>query len=141
MKNLFNNFDEFFNEFENLFNYHPVRITGNVKTENGSDESGDWTKQTFSSKDGSIHIVSLSRSGKSKSSKPKSNQVDLLKSELDKCVEAQEFEKACEIRDQIKKLETNSKKLAELKSQLQKAVSEQNFEKAIELRDEIKSIE
>jgi excinuclease UvrABC helicase subunit UvrB len=138
MKNLFNNFDEFFNEFENLFSYKPVRITGNVKNETGSDEFGDWSKQTYSSKDGSFQVISFSRNGKS--TKTSSNRIDQLKSELEKCVELQEFEKACDLRDQIKKLETNTKRLSELKSELEKAVKDQNFEKAIELRDEINSL-
>lgn len=140
MKNLFNNFDEFFNEFENLFSYKPVRITGDVKTETGSDEFGDWSKQTYSSKDGSFQVISFSRSGKSSKPQKPVSKITQLKSELEKCVDAQEFEKACELRDQIKKLETNTKRLSELKSELEKAIKDQNFEKAIELRDEINSL-
>jgi protein-arginine kinase activator protein McsA len=146
-KNFFNDFDSFFNEFDNFFN-QPFfsksigQINGNVKNEEGEDENGKWSKQTISSKDGSFQMITFSRKYGSNFEKSKKiDNLSVLKKELEKCVENQEFEKACEIRDKIKFIEENKEKISTIKIELDKAIKEQNFEKAIELRDQLKDLE
>ena len=63
-----------------------------------------------------------------------------MKSQLETSIEEQNFEKAAELRDKIKSLETDKEKILELQSELKKAVDHQDFERAIELRDEIKKL-
>lgn len=138
-KNFFSDFESFFGDFDNLFGHSLRPIKVNVKTEHGEDADGKWTKQTYSSPDGSYQMVSMYRTS-SKTPK-KSNELKNLKKELNQCVESQNFEKAAELRDKIKLIEQNKEKIDSLKSELDKAVAEQNFERAIELRDELKKIE
>lgn len=136
MDNLFNDFDSLFND---LFNGQ----FGQNKTERGKDSNGEWTKQTFTSKDGSIRYTTFVRtSGKIPQSKQDhQTKIGDLKLELDRLVEAQEFEKACEVRDLIKSLENNSQLIEKLTKDLDEAVKVQNFEKAIEIRDQLKSLQ
>lgn len=135
LKEMMNELNEMIGDFQ-----EPSFIKGETKTEEGSDENGDWTKQTFTSSDGSYHITSYVKSyGNSK--KPKeSNELTSLRKELEVAIESQEFEKACELRDKIKNIEINKDKIAELQSQLDKSIKEQNFEEAIKLRDKIKKL-
>jgi len=141
-KNFFSDFDSFFDEFDKFFNqpFKPMRIVGDVKNEEGEDENGKWSKQTFSSKDGSVQMVTFSRKfGTDTNTKNKG--IDKLKIELEECVEKQEYERAAELRDQIKLIEQNKEKILSLKKELEQSVKEQNFEKAIELRDQLKGLE
>jgi protein-arginine kinase activator protein McsA len=48
-----------------------------------------------------------------------------------------EFEKAVELRDKIRKFESNQNELLELQGKLDEAISKQDFESAIKLRDKI----
>lgn len=143
MNNFFNDFNSFFNEFENLFNQpsKPIRIVGDIKNEEGIDENGKWHKQTITSKDGTFKIISLSRisDGIQKFSQ-KIDNIQELKYQLEKCVELQEYEKAAELRDQIKLIESNSETLKKLEKELDECVKSQNFERAIEIRDELKKL-
>ena len=112
------------------------------KTEKGASENGEWIKTTYSSPDGMFRYVITTSSHnypKTKTSK-ESNELISLRKELEKAVEAQEFEKACELRDKIKNIEINKDKIAELQSQLDKSIKEQNFEESIKLRDKIKKL-
>lgn len=77
----------------------------------------------------------------SKSNVDESDNLTNLKTELQTAVEAQDFEKAVELRDKIKSLEENSEKIQKLKSKLQESIKKEDFEKAIELRDEIKKLQ
>lgn len=148
-KNFFSDFDSFFNEFDNFFNQPifgkslgPQKFKANIKNEEGEDENGKWSKQTISSKDGSFQMITFSRKyEKDQIQSDKSNKIEILKKELDILVENQEFEKACQVRDKIKLIESNKERLTILKSELDKAIKEQNFEKAIELRDQLKGLE
>lgn len=141
-RKFFKDFDSLFNnDFDGLFN-QTYGIMGQIKTETGKDSSGEFTKQTFTSQDGSIKLVSVVREysdGKPKTSDLQS-KIGELKAELEVLVGKQEFEKACEVRDKIKLLEENSQKKVDLETELEKAVREQNFEKAIEIRDQLKKI-
>jgi excinuclease UvrABC helicase subunit UvrB len=136
MKNFLNEFEQFFNEFDGYFKFKPITILGESKTEKGSDEFGDWVKQTYSSKDGSYQISTFYRTS---SKKTTNNQTKDLQKELDVCVEKQEFEKAAELRDRIKSIKENQKHLESLKKQMEEAVKNQEFEKAAEFRDQIKN--
>ncbi len=142
-KNIFSDFDSFFNEFDNFFNqsFKPMRIVGDIKNENGEDENGKWSKQTFSSKDGSFQIITFSKKYETNSELIKKDSLSSLKKELQLCVENQEFEKACDLRDKIKSIEENKEKISTIKNDLEKAIKEQNFEKAIQLRDQLKELE
>lgn len=140
-RNFFGDFDSFFNEFDSFFN-QPFNIMGETKTEKGQDSKGEWVKQTFTSKDGSIRTTTFVRTvGSNKTKSASSVKIGDLKSELEACVEKQEFEKAAELRDLIKSIENNKQKIDDLNSELEVAVKNQNFEKAIELRDKIKKLQ
>lgn len=137
---LLSQFDSMFENFDSMLNpFNSNLIAGKVKTESGSDENGNWTKQTFNSEDGSVSITNFVRLGDGKIEK--SNKLESLKEKLELSIEKQDFEEAVKLRDEIKKLEKNKDKIESLKSELEKSIKEQNFEKSIELRDKIKSLE
>lgn len=141
-RKLFSDFDSLFSDFEFDFN-QPIKMIGDVKTEKGQDSNGEWIKQTFTSKDGSYKMTTFYRtSGLSKENKTDlSTKIGDLKAELESCIDNQEFEKAAELRDKIKEIESNKEKVDALEKELEIAVKEQNFEKAIELRDKLKDLE
>ena len=135
----FNDFNELFNSFDRLFGMQPM--IGKTKTENGSDDSGDWKKETFTSNDGMFTVTSFTRVyGEDLNSSKQISEIDLLKSNLDLAVKNEEFEKAIELRDKIKNLETNSKNIKELEEKLNLAIKSEDFEQAIKIRDEIKKL-
>lgn len=133
--NLFNDFEKFFNEFNSQF--------GENKTEKGKDSNGEWIKQTYKSKDGSVRYTTFVRTvgGIPQSKQNQQTNIENLKLELDKLVENQEFEKACQVRDLIKSLENNSEEIKKLNIELEFAIREQNFERAIEIRDRLKFLQ
>lgn len=136
-------FKNFFDDFDSLFNDSFFNQFGENKTEKGKDSNGDWVKQTYTSKDGSIRYTTFVRTtGKVPQSKQNlDTKIGDLKAELESLVEKQDFEKACEVRDLIKSLENNSETIKKLNKELDIAVKEQNFEKAIEIRDQLKSLQ
>jgi protein-arginine kinase activator protein McsA len=73
---------------------------------------------------------------------PKSEDDELgnLKEKLNLAIEDQNFEEAVELRDKIKSLEVNKKKISELQAKLDESIKNQDFEKSIEYRDQIKSL-
>lgn len=131
---MLNELESMFNELESLFGKSFIGPTINSKTETGEDENGVWTKQTFSSEDGSYNMSYVYRT----QPKKKVSKIKELKSQLEDCVESQNFEKAVEIRDQIKALEESKEKINLLQKELEKCVKDQNFERAIEIRDQLK---
>lgn len=139
--NLFSNFDSFFNDFESYLNF-PFNSFSENKTETGKDSNGEWSKQTFTSKDGSYKVTTFMRtSGKIPVTKQDlTTKIGDLKSQLEVCVEKQEFEMAAKLRDKIKSLQDVSDKKIALNKELESAVKEQNFERAIEIRDELKKL-
>lgn len=153
MMDLFGNFnfgrnrksmDDLMNELNSMFN-EPMFIKGRTNVEKGSDENGDWSKETFTSSDGSYQITSMVRvmNGDGtpvRNNKRQSGELDILKVRLEKAVEEQDFEKAVELRDRIKSLENNQEKITELESELKELIEKQDFERAIKLRDEIKNL-
>ena len=133
-----------FNDMDSMFN-QPFFVKGKTNSEKGTDENGDWHKESFVSEDGMFSVTSIVRTyggepNFTQKRKSSSNEVDSLKRELDRCVEEQNFERAAELRDQIKKIEENQDKIAELQNKLNSAIEEQNFEEAIKLRDQISKL-
>jgi len=132
----FRNFDRLFREFDELFFEQP-HLKNKEQTETVSDENGDWEKRTYVSDSGLFSYTFLTR--KQNTNKP-TNEIDTLKIELEKCVENQDFEKAVELRDKIKKIESNIEGITKLNKELDECVKKQDFEKAIKLRDKIKNL-
>lgn len=133
---LFTNFNRLFrelNSFDELFNMSP--LDNKEKIESRVDDGGDeWEKRTYVSENGLF-----SYSYFTKKSKPK-DEINVLKQELDSCIENQDFEKAVELRDKIKKLEENKEDLSKLNGELNECIKNQDFERAIVLRDTIKKL-
>ena len=142
MRNFFNNkeMNELINEFLNNPSFYYPSFLGDYKSESGQDENGEWIKQTYSSKDGSVKIVKFYQSSDSSEDNVESNDLNKLKKELEKSIEKQDFENAVVLRDKIKKYEKNNKKITDLEKELKSAIDTQNFEKAIEIRDELNKL-
>jgi len=82
-------------------------------------------------------VITTTHRTHNKKSPKESSELTSLRKELESSIETQEFEKACELRDKIQKIELNMDKITELQSQLDKSIKEQDFESAIKLRDKI----
>jgi len=139
---MFNQIDSMFENFDSLMSpLNPSSlIMGEVKNETGTDENGDYTKQSFVSEDGSLSITTFVRTNFT-SKRKENDKLSSLKNKLESAVENQNFEEAVKLRDEIKKLEKNQGKIDTLKSELEQSIKDQNFEKSIELRDKIKNLE
>jgi len=133
-------FDDFDNLFNSLLNNDPFVMKGKTKKENGKDDMGNWSKETFTSEDGMIQFTTIFRSGKGESVTNETSDISKLKKQLQLTVDQQEFEKAVELRDKIKYMEENQDKISLLESKLKTAIESQNFERAIEIRDELKQL-
>ena len=97
--------------------------------------NGEWKTQTKVSDDGTMKITTYYYDN-AKTNPTSKN----LKQQLEIAIENEDFEKAVELRDQIKKLETNQKVIDKLEEELKKSIEEQNFEKSIEIRDQLKKL-
>jgi protein-arginine kinase activator protein McsA len=136
------------NDFTSPFGaFDPFTVLlGDVKTESGQDENGQWTSQTYTSENGVVTVKNFTRTSKSPKSKTTTNttttttELTTLQNELTTAIEAQNFERAVELRDQIKKLESNQEKIETLTAELETSIKEQNFEKSIKLRDQINKL-
>ena len=98
-------FDSLFNDLNNILN-EPLFVKGRTNVETGSDENGQWTKETFTSVDGSYSVTNIFRNSGpvlNKSQKTELDEISYLKSQLETSIEEQNFEKAAEIRDMISK--------------------------------------
>ena len=112
---LFKIFDEIFSQFEQ--------------------PNGEWKTQSKVSEDGTMKITTYYYDN-AKTNPTSKN----LKQQLEIAIENEDFEKAVELRDQIKKLESNQKEIDKLEEDLKKSIEEQNFEKSIEIRDQLKKL-
>jgi excinuclease UvrABC helicase subunit UvrB len=128
-------FDSMFSQFESMFG----GIPNDSKTEKGNDELGDWTKETYSSPDGSIYITNFVRTNSSHGTN-KSSGLNALRKRLQTAIEDENFEEAVKLRDEIKNYETNQDSINKLELELKKSIEEQNFEKSIEIRDKLKKL-
>ena len=97
--------------------------------------NGEWKTQTKVSDDGTMKITTYYYDN-TKTTPTSKN----LKQQLEIAIENEDFEKAVELRDQIKKLDTNQKEVDKLEEELKKSIEEQNFEKSIEIRDLLKKL-
>jgi hypothetical protein len=136
----FRDFDAMFNQFDSMFNNH---LNLNRTIEEGSDEQGNWIKETYKSEDGETVITNFIRTNDRQPNqriKKGGNKIDMLNYQLEMAIENEDFESAVKLRDQIKSLEKNKEKIDSLESDLKLAIKEHNFEKAIEIRDELKKL-
>lgn len=97
--------------------------------------NGEWKTQSKVSEDGTMKITTYYYDN-AKTNPTSKN----LKQQLEIAIENEDFEKAVELRDQIKKLESNQKEIDKLDEELKKSIEEQNFEKSIEIRDQLKKL-
>lgn len=118
------NFNDILREFDNMFSQFD------------SSQLGEWKSQTKVSEDGTMKVTSYYRSTEPKSTKGTNG----LKQQLELAIENEDFEKAVEIRDQIKKLEFNQETINKLEEELKQSIKEHNFERSIEIRDELKEL-
>jgi protein-arginine kinase activator protein McsA len=100
---------------------------------------GKWKSETRVSEDGTMKVTSFYRSGEPRKNK-QTGPISSLKSQLEDAIENEDFEKAVEIRDQIKKLESNQDMINKLEEELKQSIKEHNFERSIEIRDELKEL-
>lgn len=135
LNDIFREFDEMFSQFDSIFGGLPNKS----EIEKGNDEFGNWTKETFMSDDGTIHVTSFTRTGNSPSYNQDST-LNKLRQELKTAVENENFEDAVKLRDQIKKHESNQEVISKLESELKQVIKDHNFERAIEIRDELKQL-
>jgi protein-arginine kinase activator protein McsA len=117
------NFNDILREFDDMFAQFDSRL-------------GEWKSQTKVSEDGTMKVTTYYRSTEPKSSKPTNG----LKYQLELAIENEDFEKAVEIRDQIKKMELNQEVITKLEEELKQSIKEHNFERSIEIRDELKEL-
>ena len=129
---LFGDFDAMFSQFESMFGGMPI----NSESESGTDENGDWTKESYTSPDGKIFITNFVRNGSSN----KSSGINSLKRKLQIAIEEENFEEAVKLRDEIKTYESNQDSINKLEMELKKSIEEQDFEKSIEIRDQLKKL-
>jgi excinuclease UvrABC helicase subunit UvrB len=140
------NFNDLFSEFDSLFDgfnsygSNPLMVRGKKNVESGDDEDGAWTKETFTSDDGTYQITSIYRYNGKGTPKQKSNEISVLERDLKNAVEKQDYETAAKLRDQIKNIESNKEKIDEIQSKLDEAVNKQDFESAIKLRDKLNKL-
>jgi excinuclease UvrABC helicase subunit UvrB len=135
LKEIMNELDEMIGSFNHEFS----SITDEESQSNeGSDENGEWKTETYTSPNGMFrYVITTTHRTPNKKSPKESSELTSLRKELESSIETQEFEKACELRDKIQKIELNMDKITELQSQLDKSIKEQDFESAIKLRDKI----
>ena len=117
------NFNDILRAFDDMFAQFDSRL-------------GEWKSQTKVSEDGTMKVTTYYRSNEPKKSKENTG----LKHQLEMAIENEDFEKAVEIRDQIKKLESNQEAINKLEEELKQSIKEHNFERSIEIRDELKGL-
>ena len=144
LKELMDELNEMMDETLNYENHLVGRTSSSdeIKEESGKDENGEWFKTTYTSPNGTRYTMTTTYIGGpvGKPKKKENDTLSSLKKELEISVEKQDFEKAAELRDQIKKMETNKTEIDKLESELKMAVDKQEFEEAIKLRDKIKEL-
>ena len=117
------NFNDILRAFDDMFAQFDSRL-------------GEWKSQTKVSEDGTMKVTTYYRSNEPKKSKDGYG----LKRQLEMAIENEDFEKAVEIRDQIKKMELNQETITKLEEELKQSIKEHNFERSIEIRDELKEL-
>jgi len=138
LKEMMDELDEMFGSFNQEFS----SITNEEsQIKEGSDENGEWKTETYTSPNGMFrYVITTTYGNPKKIFKKETDEISLLKKELENCVEKQEFEKAVEVRDKIKKLEKNQDDIKKLQTELDEAIGKQDFESAIKLRDKLNKL-
>jgi len=97
---------------------------------------GEWKSKTRTSADGTTKVTThyWSNSGSD------TNDVEMLKSQLENAIENEDFELAVNLRDKIKSLETNQELITKLEQELKQSIQEQNFERSIEIRNQLRKL-
>ena len=115
--------------------------TEESQSNEGSDKNGEWKTETYTSPNGMFrYVITTTHRTPNKKSPEETDEISLLKKELQDCVERQEFERAVEVRDKIKNFEKNQDEIKNLQTKLDDAISNQDFESAIKLRDKLNKI-
>jgi excinuclease UvrABC helicase subunit UvrB len=124
------------------FNHEFSSITNEEPQSNeGSDKNGEWKTETYTSPNGIFrYVITTTHRTSNKKSLEETDKISLLKKELQDCVEKQEFERAVEVRDKIKKLEKNQDEIKKMQIELDEAIGKQDFESAIKLRDKLNKL-
>lgn len=122
------------------FGLEPFEVDFKTSQESGFDDNGEWTKSTFKSNDGTVKIVTFTRSYESEDERVNSNDIGFLEKELGRAIESQNFEKAVKLRDKIQSINKKSEKIETLEHNLKIAIEQQDFEKCIELRDKLNKL-
>jgi len=138
LKEMMNELDEimgsFNHEFSSITNEEP-------QSNEGSDKNGEWKTETYTSPNGMFrYVITTTHRTSNKKSLEETDKILLLKKELQDCVEKQEFERAVEVRDTIKKLEKNQDEIKKMQSELDESISKQDFELSIKLRDKLNKL-
>ena len=115
-------YNDIFRAFDEMF----TQLTPN---------NGEWKTQTKVSEDGTMKITTYYYDN-SKTNPTSKN----LKQQLEIAIENEDFEKAVELRDKIKKMESNQKEIEKLELELKQSIKDQNFDKSIEIRDQLKKL-
>jgi excinuclease UvrABC helicase subunit UvrB len=138
LKEMMNELDEMIGSFNHEFS----SITDEESQSNeGSDKNGEWKTETYTSPNGMFrYVITTTHRTPNKKSPEETDEILLLKKELQDCVERQEFERAVEVRDKIKNFEKNQDEIKNLQTKLDDAISNQDFESAIKLRDKLNKI-
>jgi len=138
LKEMMNELDEIMGSFNHEFS----SITDEESQSNeGSDKNGEWKTETYTSPNGMFrYVITTTHRTPNKKSPEETDEISLLKKELQDCVEKQEFERAVEVRDKIKNFEKNQDEIKNLQTKLDDAISNQDFESAIKLRDKLNKI-
>jgi excinuclease UvrABC helicase subunit UvrB len=138
LKEIMNELDEMIGSFNHEFS----SITDEESQSNeGSDKNGEWKTETYTSPNGMFrYVITTTHRTPNKKSPEETDEISLLKKELQNCVERQEFERAVEVRDKIKNFEKNQDEIKNLQTKLDDAISNQDFESAIKLRDKLNKI-
>jgi protein-arginine kinase activator protein McsA len=97
----------------------------------------NFEKKTYRSEDGSMVFTYITNK---QSNVSEDDEISVLKYKLDLAVESQDFEKAVELRDKIKKLEINKESIEKYNLELSESIKSQDFERCINLRDKIRSL-
>jgi excinuclease UvrABC helicase subunit UvrB len=138
LKEMMNELDEMIGSFNHEFS----SITDEESQSNeGSDKNGEWKTETYTSPNGMFrYVITTTHRTPNKKLPEETDEISLLKKELQDCVERQEFERAVEVRDKIKNFEKNQDEIKNLQTKLDDAISNQDFESAIKLRDKLNKI-
>jgi excinuclease UvrABC helicase subunit UvrB len=138
LKDMMNELDEMINSVNHEFS---SSTNEESQIKEGSDENSEWKTETYTSPNGMFrYVITTTYGNPKKIFKKESDEISLLKKELEDCVEKQEFERAVEVRDKIKKLEKNQDDINKLQTELNEAISKQDFESAIKLRDKLNKL-